>query len=82
MKLTGSKCSGAGPLLPKAVGDANANVMDKALEALGAFLEKANEDQAARWGGAGMGCCCSGADVACHCHPALGVPAAICCTTS
>ena len=37
-----------GPLLPKAVGDANANVMDKALEAVCAFLEKANEQQASR----------------------------------
>lgn len=37
-----------GPLLPKAVGDANANAMDKALDALNSWLAKANESQAAR----------------------------------
>jgi len=37
-----------GPLFPKAVGDANANAMDKALEALNSWLAKANEAQAAR----------------------------------
>eukprot|EP00887_Chlorella_sp_A99_P000367 scaffold13.g367.t1 len=41
----------AGPLLPKAVGDANANVMDKALDTLCAFLEKATEEQAGRLAG-------------------------------
>ena len=39
----------AGPLLAKAVGDSNANVMDKAVEALVAYLEKADEALAARW---------------------------------
>lgn len=38
----------AGPLLPKAAGDSNANVMDKAVEALVAYLEKADEPLAAR----------------------------------
>lgn len=37
-----------GPLFPKAVGDANANAMDKALDALNSWLAKANESQAAR----------------------------------
>jgi hypothetical protein len=36
-------------LLAKAAGDSNANVMDKALETLVAFLEKADEAIAARW---------------------------------
>lgn len=38
----------AGPLLGKAVGDSNANVMDKAVETLVTYLEKANEAFAAR----------------------------------
>jgi hypothetical protein len=38
----------AGPLFAKGAGDANANVMDKALEALCAWLQKADEAQAAR----------------------------------
>ena len=37
-----------GPLLAKAVGDSNANVMDKAVETLVTYLEKADEGQAAR----------------------------------
>lgn len=41
----------AGPLLAKAVGDSNANVMDKAVEALVAYLEKADEALAARIAG-------------------------------
>lgn len=41
-------CGRAGPLLHKAVGDANANAMDKGLDALNAWLGKANESQAAR----------------------------------
>ncbi|PRW20522.1 microtubule associated isoform A [Chlorella sorokiniana] len=41
----------AGPLLAKAVGDSNANVMDKAVEALVAYLEKADEGLAARIAG-------------------------------
>jgi hypothetical protein len=36
-----------GPLLTKCVGDANANAMDKGLDALGAWLIKADESQAA-----------------------------------
>lgn len=43
------RCCLAGPLLAKAVGDSNANVMDKAVEALCAFLQKADEGLAARW---------------------------------
>lgn len=38
----------AGPLLVKAVGDSNANVMDKAVETLVTYLEKADEGIAAR----------------------------------
>jgi hypothetical protein len=38
----------AGPLLAKAAGDSNANVMDKAVETLVTFLEKADEALAAR----------------------------------
>ncbi|KAL4424717.1 hypothetical protein ABPG77_000060 [Micractinium sp. CCAP 211/92] len=41
----------AGPLLAKAAGDSNANVMDKAVEALLAYLEKADEPLAARIAG-------------------------------
>jgi hypothetical protein len=38
----------AGPLLSKCVGDANANAMDKGLDALCAWLQKADESQASR----------------------------------
>lgn len=38
----------AGPLLSKCIGDANANAMDKALDALCAWLKKADESQASR----------------------------------
>jgi len=48
--------SPAGPLLAKAVGDSNANVMDKAVETLVAYLEKADEGLAARWVGEVGGC--------------------------
>ncbi len=37
-----------GPLLPKCVGDTNAAAMDKALDALCAWLAVADEGQAAR----------------------------------
>lgn len=38
----------AGPLFSKCIGDANANAMDKALDALCAWLQKADESQASR----------------------------------
>lgn len=41
----------AGPLLAKAAGDSNANVMDKAVEVLVAYLEKADEGLVARIAG-------------------------------
>lgn len=40
------------------MGDSNANVMDKAVEALVAYLEKADEGLAAR-----CGCCCAAQSV-------------------
>lgn len=51
-----------GPLLAKAVGDSNANVMDKAVETLVAYLEKADEALAAR---------CVGGSSTCGCQPPL-----------
>lgn len=47
------------PVFSKAVGDSNANVMDKALDALCAYLQKSDEAHAARIAGAVCSSICS-----------------------
>lgn len=68
--------SGAGPLLAKAVGDTNANVMDKAVEALCTYLQKADEGVAARWAAASSARLGAVANRTAHLLPVMTLPPA------